>query len=67
LIENGKILLMDINFFREKILGVTGDFPEISLIYLFGSQMTGNVGPLSDFDVGILVEHETACMELQVG
>jgi predicted nucleotidyltransferase len=32
------------------------DFPEISLVYLFGSQVTGQVGPMSDVDLAILVD-----------
>jgi uncharacterized protein len=36
---------------------ILADFPEISLVYIFGSQVTGKVGPLSDFDLGILVSN----------
>jgi predicted nucleotidyltransferase len=32
------------------------DMPEIQLVYLFGSQVTGNVGPDSDYDFGILLD-----------
>lgn len=28
-------------------------YPEIKLVYLFGSQATGNIGPLSDFDFAV--------------
>ena len=30
----------------------------VSLIYLFGSQLTGTVGPMSDTDLGILVDRD---------
>jgi len=30
------------------------DIPEVLLAYLFGSQINGNIGPLSDFDFAIL-------------
>ena len=30
-------------------------FPEISLVYIFGSRVGGKVGPMSDFDLAILV------------
>ena len=28
-------------------------YPEVCLVYYFGSQVSGNMGPLSDFDFGI--------------
>jgi predicted nucleotidyltransferase len=56
---------MEILIVQEKILKVSSDFPEISLVYLFGSQVTGGIGPLSDIDLGVLVEHEAVSMELQ--
>ena len=31
--------------------------PEIQLAYLFGSQVTGEVGPLSDYDIAVLLDH----------
>lgn len=33
--------------------------PEIRLVYLFGSQASGEVGPLSDIDLGVLLAPET--------
>jgi predicted nucleotidyltransferase len=30
--------------------------PQVSLAYLFGSQASGATGPLSDYDLGVLVE-----------
>jgi predicted nucleotidyltransferase len=38
------------------ILKAVDQFPEISLIYLFGSQIEGQVGPLSDYDFGVLID-----------
>jgi hypothetical protein len=34
-------------------------FPEIQLAYLYGSQVEGNTGPLSDWDIGLLFESST--------
>ncbi|MEZ4865735.1 MAG: nucleotidyltransferase domain-containing protein [Caldilineaceae bacterium] len=32
-------------------------FPAISLLYLFGSQVEGRLGPMSDYDFAILLDH----------
>ena len=32
--------------------------PGVRLVYLFGSQVTGQVGPMSDVDVGLLVDRD---------
>ena len=37
---------------------VVSNFPELRLSYLFGSQVTGKTGPLSDYDLAILVDRE---------
>jgi len=31
------------------------NYPEVELVYLFGSQVSGNTGPQSDYDLGVLV------------
>jgi predicted nucleotidyltransferase len=33
------------------------DIPQVCLAYLFGSRAGGNVGPLSDYDFGVLLDH----------
>ena len=47
---------------------VASDFAQLQLVYLFGSQVSGNTGPLSDFDLGILLnqtnEEETIRVEI---
>jgi uncharacterized protein len=32
------------------------EIPEICLVYLFGSRLSGNIGPMSDYDLAVLVE-----------
>lgn len=32
------------------------EMPGISLVYLFGSRLHDNIGPLSDYDLGVLVD-----------
>jgi uncharacterized protein len=39
---------------------LSAKIPEISginLVYLFGSRLSGNIGPMSDYDLGVLVEN----------
>ena len=49
----------------EPILRVIGRHPNIVLAYLFGSQVQGNIGPMSDVDMALLldsgVEDEIHC------
>lgn len=37
----------------ENLPVVLADFPDISLVYLFGSRVTGQIGPMSDYDLAI--------------
>jgi len=49
---------MKIQDLRERLPKLAADFPEISLVYLFGSRVTGRTGPLSDYDLGVLSDRE---------
>ncbi len=40
----------------EKIREVIISHPEIKLAYLFGSQATGNTGPMSDYDFAVYTD-----------
>ena len=40
----------------DQLPSVLADFPDIALVYLFGSQVTGQVGPMSDYDLAIFDE-----------
>lgn len=43
----------------EKALGVkAAELPEVQLAYLFGSQVDGQIGPMSDYDIAILLDHD---------
>jgi predicted nucleotidyltransferase len=44
----------------EKIKSVCSSHPEIKLAYLFGSQVSGKIGPLSDFDFAFYVDENEA-------
>jgi predicted nucleotidyltransferase len=49
---------MKLQDFRERLPKLVTDFPELRLVYLFGSQVTGQTGPQSDYDLGVLVDRE---------
>jgi predicted nucleotidyltransferase len=39
-----------------KLLGIFEKYPEIKLVYLFGSQAKGKTGPMSDYDFAIYLD-----------
>jgi uncharacterized protein len=49
---------------EQKFTDILTDFPEIELVYLFGSRVSGAIGPLSDYDIAI-VENAAAPYQLQ--
>ena len=44
----------------ESLCNYLASEPQVSLAYLFGSQVSGAIGPLSDYDLGVLVERPSA-------
>jgi uncharacterized protein len=50
--------IMEVEEITQNLPGILLNFPEISLVYLFGSQVTGQVGPMSDYDLAVLVDPE---------
>jgi predicted nucleotidyltransferase len=42
--------------FGRPVAEAAADIPEIQLVYLFGSQVTGDVGPANDHDFGLLLD-----------
>ena len=47
---------MDKQALRDNLETIISSIKEISLVYLFGSQVGGKVGPMSDYDLGVLVD-----------
>ncbi|MDI6641377.1 MAG: nucleotidyltransferase domain-containing protein [Elusimicrobiota bacterium] len=43
---------------KEKLVNIFKSYPLISLVYLFGSYATKNIGPMSDLDIAILWAEE---------
>jgi len=48
---------MDIQLIKDKLPDILSDLKEISLIYLFGSRVESCLGPMSDYDLGALIDH----------
>jgi predicted nucleotidyltransferase len=44
----------------ERALPVFKDFPGVKLAYLFGSRVTGDVGPMSDYDFAVYFDEDCA-------
>jgi len=40
---------------KARVCSTLKNYPEVELVYLFGSQVSGNTGPQSDYDLGVLV------------
>jgi predicted nucleotidyltransferase len=56
---------MELYELREKITSLAQTYPAILLVYLFGSQVRGRTGPLSDFDFAILLERGRSTLAMQ--
>jgi len=53
-----KLHKMSIQLLEQKLPDILTHHPSVDLVYLFGSQATGRVGPMSDYDVGALIDRE---------
>lgn len=47
---------MNTQLLKEKMPDIVSKLREIRLVYLFGSQVDGRLGPMSDYDVGVLID-----------
>lgn len=56
---------MELYELRENITSLAQAYPAILLVYLFGSQVRGRTGPLSDFDFAILLERGSSTPAMQ--
>lgn len=53
-----RTLETDAQRLREMLPDILASLSDIDLVYLYGSQCTGEVGPMSDYDLGLLVRRE---------
>jgi predicted nucleotidyltransferase len=56
---------MNARLLTTNVQEIVAEFPAISLIYLFGSQVDGKLGPMSDYDFAILMDHGTTNGKMQ--
>ncbi len=56
---------MDLHALQATLKEIVHDYREISLVYLFGSQVSQEIGPLSDLDLAVLVDPGTDEFALQ--
>jgi len=47
---------MNTQLLRDKLPDILAGLEEISLVYLFGSRIEGHLGPMSDYDLGVLID-----------
>jgi uncharacterized protein len=40
----------------DELAAKISEIPGVSLVYMFGSRISGNIGPMSDYDLAVLVE-----------
>jgi predicted nucleotidyltransferase len=49
---------MSIQQLEQRFPEILTDYPSVGLVYLFGSRATGNAGPTSDYDLGVVVDRD---------
>jgi predicted nucleotidyltransferase len=47
---------VDISILKRELPAILAHEPEVQLVYLYGSQVTGHTGPASDVDLGVYVD-----------
>jgi predicted nucleotidyltransferase len=47
---------MDTQFVQDKLATILARLEGVCLVYLFGSRVAGSPGPMSDYDLGVLVD-----------
>lgn len=50
----------DKNFSLKAVESIFRKYPQVKLVYFFGSKATGKAGPLSDYDFAVLLDEEDA-------
>jgi predicted nucleotidyltransferase len=50
-------MVMNVQTLKDDLSIIMAGLSGVRLVYLFGSQIEGSLGPMSDYDLGLLVEH----------
>jgi predicted nucleotidyltransferase len=50
-------MIMDVQDLKDELSIIVAGVSGVRLVYLFGSQVEGLLGPMSDYDLGVLVDH----------
>lgn len=54
---------LGIQHLRQQVEAMMTTPPNVCLVYLFGSQVSGTTGPLSDVDLAVLLTHGTSMLQ----
>ena len=49
-------MFMDVQALKDELSAILPGFEGVSLVYVFGSQVEGRLGPMSDYDLAVLVD-----------
>jgi predicted nucleotidyltransferase len=47
---------MEVNVLKDELSTILSNLEAVRMVYLFGSRAENNVGPMSDFDIAVLVD-----------
>lgn len=50
----------------QKLLPIFEEYPEVKLVYLFGSRANGKTGPLSDYDFAVYIDEANSIKRFNV-
>jgi predicted nucleotidyltransferase len=56
---------MDVQELKDKLSTILASLEGVHLLYLFGSRVEGSLGPMSDYDLGMLVDRAADGRHLQ--
>jgi hypothetical protein len=57
---------MSVQQLEQRFPEILTNYPGAGLVYLFGSRATGNAGPTSDYDLGVVVDRDGVEYEAHV-
>ena len=61
----GTLRAMDVQALKYRLSTILPDLDGVCLVYLFGSQVQGDLGPMSDYDLAVLADRAVDGRQLQ--